>query len=195
MKKGLIIVLGLFSFNLYADKQANTSKDLNALIKTTKGDIKIKLFPDYAPKTVENFINLAEGKKEVLDHKTKALIKKPFYNGLIFHRVIPGFMIQTGCPKGNGTGGSGSTIPDEFNSILKHNKPGVVSMANAGPNTTQSQFFITIDATPHLDGKHSIFGQVVSGIDVVKKISKVERNMANDKPVQPISIKSVTIQR
>ncbi len=164
-------------------------------IKTSKGDIKIELFSRYAPITVANFVGLAEGTKDHLDMKEKKTVKKPFYNGLTFHRVIPSFMIQTGCPLGNGTGGTGSKIQDEFNPSLKHNKAGVVSMANAGPNTGESQFFITLNATPHLDGKHSIFGQVVSGMDVVREISTVERNMHNDKPITPVTIESITIEK
>jgi peptidyl-prolyl cis-trans isomerase B (cyclophilin B) len=126
-----------------------------ATIVTNKGTIRLKLHDDKAPKTVANFEKLAA---------------KGFYNGLKFHRVIPDFMIQTGCPKGTGTGGPGYTFADEFHPDLKHDGPGVLSMANAGPNTNGSQFFITHVATPWLDGKHSVFGRVLEGQDVVNKI-------------------------
>jgi peptidyl-prolyl cis-trans isomerase B (cyclophilin B) len=128
-----------------------------ATIETNKGTIKLKLHDDKAPKTVKNFEDLAA---------------KGFYNGLKFHRVIPDFMIQTGCPQGTGTGGPGYKFADEFHKELKHSGPGVLSMANAGPNTNGSQFFITHVATPHLDGKHSVFGQVIEGQDVVNAIKQ-----------------------
>jgi peptidyl-prolyl cis-trans isomerase B (cyclophilin B) len=128
-----------------------------ATIDTNRGSIKLKLHADKAPKTVENFEKLA---------------KQGFYNGLKFHRVIPDFMIQTGCPQGTGTGGPGYKFADEFHKDLKHSGPGVLSMANAGPNTNGSQFFITHVATPWLDGKHSVFGQVIEGQDVVNAIQQ-----------------------
>ena len=128
-----------------------------ATIETNRGTIKLKLHADKTPKTVENFETLA---------------KKGFYNGLKFHRVIPDFMIQTGCPQGTGTGGPGYKFADEFHKELRHSGPGVLSMANAGPNTNGSQFFITHVATPHLDGKHSVFGQVIEGQNVVNAIQK-----------------------
>ena len=149
-----------------------------ATIKTTQGAIVIELYKEEAPKTVENFIKLA---------------KKGFYNGIIFHRVIPGFMIQTGDPNGTGTGGPGYTFADEFSPTLRHDGPGVVSMANAGPNTNGSQFFITLAPTPWLDGKHTIFGRVVQGQEVVEAIVAVQRD-ANDRPVEPIKMEQVTIQ-
>lgn len=205
-KFAVLCMIAVFGFFGSTDSFANTKnsvavkkpakeKKMFANIKTSKGDIKIELYPRYAPNTVNNFAGLVEGTKDYFDVKEKKVVKKPFYNGLTFHRVIPSFMIQTGCPLGNGTGGSGAKIKDEFNPSLKHNKPGVVSMANAGPNTGESQFFITLNATPHLDGKHSIFGQVISGMDVVEKISTVERNMHNDKPIKLITIESITIER
>ena len=142
------------------------------------GAIVIELAKDQAPKTVENFITLA---------------KKGFYDGLIFHRVIPGFMIQGGDPSGNGTGGPGYTFPDEFSPALRHSAAGTVSMANAGPNTNGSQFFITLAPTPWLDNRHSVFGRVVQGQDVVEKIGAVARG-ANDKPLTPVVMTHVTIQ-
>lgn len=149
-----------------------------AVIETTKGTIVIELYADEAPKTVENFVTLA---------------KKGFYNGIMFHRVIPGFMVQTGDPTGTGRGGPGYTFNDEISPNLRHDAPGVVSMANAGPNTNGSQFFITLAATQWLDGKHAIFGRVVEGQVVVEQIAAVERG-ASDRPLQDVAMKSVTIQ-
>lgn len=148
-------------------------------IETNKGIIKIKLFPDKAPKTVA---------------RIKELINKGFYNGIIFHRVIDGFMIQGGDPTGTGTQGSGQTIPDEFNNGLKHDSKGVVAMANTGrPNSQDSQFYITLAPQPHLDGKYTIFGKVISGMDVVEKIGKVKTD-ARDKPLEEIKMMKVTLE-
>ena len=157
--------------------------EIFAAFDTTEGKFKVKLFPDKAPNTVANFVGLADGSKT----------GKPFYDGTTFHRVIPDFMIQGGCPQGTGTGGPGYKFADEFHPSLRHNKAGYLSMANAGPNTNGSQFFVTVAATPWLDNKHSIFGEVVEGYDVVEKISKVPRG-AQDRPVQEVKINSVTIQ-
>ncbi|MEN6414513.1 MAG: peptidylprolyl isomerase [Veillonellales bacterium] len=148
-----------------------------ARFETSKGDFTVELFADKAPKTSQNFI---------------ALVNKGFYNGLIFHRVIDGFMIQGGDPKGDGSGGPGYTIPDEFSPDLKHSGAGILSMANAGPNTGGSQFFITLAATPWLDNKHAVFGKVTEGLDVVKAIGKVKTGV-NDKPVEAVVIKKITI--
>jgi peptidyl-prolyl cis-trans isomerase A (cyclophilin A) len=155
-----------------------------ALFNTTEGNFKIKLFADQAPKTVENFVGLAEGTKT----------GKRFYDGLIFHRVIPNFMIQGGCPQGTGTGGPGYKFADEFHPALRHSKKGILSMANSGANTNGSQFFITVASTSHLDNKHTVFGEVVEGYDVVEKISKVPRN-SSDRPTKDVKINSVTIER
>jgi peptidyl-prolyl cis-trans isomerase A (cyclophilin A) len=165
-----------------------------AIFDTSMGKIKIQLFNDKAPKTVENFVGLAEGTKEFTDPKSGAKVKKPFYDGLGFHRVIKGFMIQGGCPLGTGTGGPGYNFADEFNPELKHTKPGMLSMANAGPNTNGSQFFITVAATPWLDNRHTIFGEVVEGLDVVMKISTAEVG-SGDKPKTPILINSIKIEK
>jgi peptidyl-prolyl cis-trans isomerase A (cyclophilin A) len=169
-------------------------KEMFANFETSMGKIKIKLFNDKAPKTVENFVGLAEGTKEFTDPKTGAKTKRPFYDGLIFHRVIKDFMIQGGCPLGTGTGGPGYTFADEFHPEAKHTKPGILSMANAGPGTNGSQFFITVAATPWLDNRHTVFGEVVEGLDLVMNISKV-KTASQDKPVEPIVIKSLKIER
>lgn len=158
--------------------------DVFAIFDTTEGTFKARLFSDRAPKTVENFVSLAEGGKT----------GKPFYDGLIFHRVIPDFMIQGGCPEGTGRGGPGYKFADEFHPELKHAKPGILSMANAGPNSNGSQFFVTVAPTPWLDNKHSVFGEVVEGYDVVKKISAVPRG-AQDRPKKDVQIRSLKIER
>ena len=158
--------------------------ETHAIFDTTEGRFKIKLFDDKAPNTVKNFVDLAEGTKT----------GKPFYGGLVFHRVIPDFMIQGGCPEGTGRGGPGYKFADEFHSSLRHSKPGLLSMANAGPGTNGSQFFVTVAATPWLDNKHSIFGEVVEGYDVVEKISKVPRN-SMDRPNKEVKVNSVKIER
>ncbi|MGE4132014.1 MAG: peptidylprolyl isomerase [Bdellovibrionales bacterium] len=165
-----------------------------AVMDTSMGRIKIQLFPDKAPKTVDNFVGLAEGTKEWVDPKTGSKEKKPLYNGTVFHRVIKQFMIQGGDPLGNGTGGPGYKFGDEFDPALKHSKPGILSMANAGPGTNGSQFFVTVVPTPWLDGKHTIFGEVVEGLDVVMKISE-SKTAPGDRPVEPIVLKSVKIER
>lgn len=171
------------------ETQSTTSKDTaqktsteagNIMkIETNKGIIKIKLFPDKAPKTVT---------------RIKELVNKGFYNGIIFHRVIDGFMIQGGDPTGTGMQGSGQTIPDEFNNGLKHDSKGVVAMANTGrPNSQDSQFYITLAPQPHLDGKYTIFGKVISGMDVVEKIGKVKTD-ARDKPIEDVKMIKVTLE-
>lgn len=159
-----------------AKEQAET-KNRVAVFETSLGDFKVELFEDKAPQTTKNFIDLAE---------------KGFYNELTFHRVIDGFMIQGGDPNGDGTGGPGYAIADEFHPKLKHNAAGILSMANAGLNTGGSQFFITLDKTPWLDGKHAVFGKVVEGLDVVKKIGKVDTDLAY-KPLTPVVIKRISI--
>lgn len=163
-----------------------------ANFETTQGNFKVKLFAKEAPKTVENFVDLAEGNK--VNPDTGKKIEKHFYDGLKFHRVIDGFMIQGGDPAGNGTGGPGYKFADEFGPGLKHDKPGKLSMANAGPNTNGSQFFITVAATPWLDGRHAIFGEIAEGMDVINKIAKT-KTLPGDKPVEDIIVKKVTIVR
>jgi len=158
--------------------------EIFAVFDTTEGQFKVKLFADKAPRTVENFVSLADGSKT----------GKPFYDGTIFHRVIPEFMIQGGDPQGTGRGGPGYQFADEFHPTLRHSKPGMLSMANAGPNTNGSQFFVTVAATPWLDNRHSIFGEIAEGFDVVKKISETPRNR-QDRPVKEVRVNSVKIER
>jgi peptidyl-prolyl cis-trans isomerase A (cyclophilin A) len=168
---------------------------LYAHFTTTEGNFTIQLFEEQAPKTVANFTGLADGTKEWTDPRTGKKSKTPLYNGTIFHRVIDGFMIQGGDPLGQGTGGPGYKFEDEFHPKLRHTKAGILSMANAGPNTNGSQFFITLAETSWLDNRHSVFGEVVSGMDVVKKIGGTATSKPGDRPVKPITIQSVTIER
>ena len=151
-------------------------KQLKAKIHTTLGVIEVRLFHEKTPMTVANFVTLA---------------RKGFYNGIIFHRVIPGFMIQTGDPKGTGMGGPGYSFKDEFHKDLKHSKLGILSMANSGPNTNGSQFFITVAPTPHLDNRHSVFGEVVKGYEIAEKISKVKAN--NTRPAKDVAMTKIEI--
>jgi peptidyl-prolyl cis-trans isomerase A (cyclophilin A) len=165
-----------------------------AILETSQGSIVCRLFEKEAPQTVANFIGLAEGTKEFSDPRSGAKTKRPFYDGLIFHRVIPDFMIQGGCPLGTGTGGPGYRFADEFHPSLRHNAPGKLSMANAGPGTNGSQFFVTVAPTPWLDNRHAIFGEVVEGQEVADKISKVPRD-ASDRPRTPVVLQHVRIER
>ncbi|MFH1362547.1 MAG: peptidylprolyl isomerase [bacterium] len=166
---------------------------LYAVLETNKGEIVILLYPKSAPKTVENFVTLAKGEKEWTDPYTNETVKKPLYNGTIFHRVIPDFMIQGGDPLGKGIGGPGYKFEDEFDEALDFENPGTLAMANSGPGTNGSQFFITVAPTPWLKGKHTIFGRVVKGQDIVDLISKVKRG-ANDLPVDPVVLEKVIIK-
>jgi peptidyl-prolyl cis-trans isomerase A (cyclophilin A) len=177
-----------------SDKKKEGKKVTHAIFETTQGTFKVKLFTEQTPKTVENFVGLAEGTKAWTDPKTGKETKKPFYDGLIFHRIIKDFMIQGGCPIGRGTGGPGYRFEDEIVPSLKHSKPGMLSMANAGPNTNGSQFFITVVPTPWLDGRHTVFGEVVEGYDVIEKMSKAKTG-PGDHPIEEISIKSLKIVR
>ena len=165
-----------------------------AIFETSQGNIVVKLLEKEAPKTVANFIGLAEGTKEFTDVATGQKVKRNFYDGLGFHRVIPQFMIQGGCPRGNGTGDPGYKFADEFHPSLKHSKAGKLSMANSGPNTNGSQFFITVAPTPWLDNRHTIFGEVVEGQDVADRISNAPRD-SSDRPRTPISLNKVKIER
>lgn len=161
---------------------------------TTEGNFSVRLFDKEAPKTVENFVGLAEGTREWTDPRTNRPVTQPYYDGIIFHRVIDGFMIQGGDPLGKGTGGPGYEFADEFHPTLRHNKAGILSMANRGPNTNGGQFFITLAPTPHLDNRHTVFGEVVEGMDVVRKIGST-RTGAQDRPITDVVIQSVTIRR
>ena len=168
---------------------------LYARFVTTQGNMVVKLEEERAPNTVKNFVGLATGTQTWDDPKTGSSQKgKPFYDGIIFHRVIPDFMIQVGCPLGRGTGGPGYKFGDEFHKDLKHTGPGMLSMANAGPGTNGSQFFVTERATPHLDGKHSVFGQVVVGTELVGKIARVPTG-PGDKPKTDVVLQKVEVFR
>jgi peptidyl-prolyl cis-trans isomerase A (cyclophilin A) len=165
-----------------------------AHFETSLGNFTVELFDAKAPKTVANFAGLAEGSKEWTDPRSGKKSKAPFYDGIIFHRIIDGFVIQGGDPLGQGHGGPGYQFEDEFHPDLRHDRVGVLSMANAGPNTNGSQFFITLGPTPHLDRRHSVFGAVTDGISVVEQIGKVPTDR-NDRPVTPVVIKHVRIER
>ena len=171
-------VLIIMLFVVGCSQGGNTMTNKIAVFETNKGTFEIELFTEKAPITTKNFIDLTN---------------KEFYNGLIFHRVIKGFMLQGGDPDGRGTGGPGYAIEDEFHPDLKHDSEGILSMANSGPNTGGSQFFITLAATPWLDGKHAVFGKVTKGIDIVKEIGSVQTG-AMDKPVEDVIINKITIK-
>ena len=168
--------------------------EMLAKFVTTEGPFTVRLMHEQAPKTVENFVGLAEGTKEWTDPRTKRKVTEPYYNGIVFHRVIDGFMIQGGDPLGNGIGGPGYEFEDEFHPGCRHDRPGILSMANRGPNTNGGQFFITLAPTPNLDDRHSVFGEIVEGMDVVQRIGKTKTG-AQDRPVTDIAIESVTITR
>ena len=162
---------------------------------TSEGNFTVRLFDAETPNTVANFTGLADGSKEWTDPRTSKKAKQPYYNGTIFHRVIAGFMIQGGDPLGQGIGGPGYKFADEFHPALRHTKAGILSMANSGPNTNGGQFFITLGATPWLDGKHSVFGEVTEGMDVVTKIGGTPTSKPGDRPLKPITVESVTIEK
>jgi peptidyl-prolyl cis-trans isomerase A (cyclophilin A) len=162
---------------------------------TSEGNFTARLFDVEVPKTVANFAGLAEGTIEWTDPRTGKKTREPYYNGTVFHRVIADFMIQGGDPLGQGTGGPGYKFADEFSPKLRHSKPGILSMANSGPNTNGGQFFITLVPTTWLDNKHSVFGEVTEGMDVVNKIGKTATSKPGDRPVKPITINSVTIEK
>ena len=167
---------------------------LTATLKTSEGTIVLRLFPDHAPKTVSNFVELAEGSREWTDPQTRSSSTGKLYDGTIFHRVIPDFMIQGGDPLGTGTGGPGYQFGDEFHPDLTFSRPYLLAMANAGPGTNGSQFFITTAPTPWLNRKHTIFGEVIEGADVVDRISRVKTH-AGDRPVTDVVLESVVVTR
>ena len=199
MKKPMFVLVAILSAaTAFAGQDAAAKKGggkVYAHFTTNLGKFTVELFEKDAPKTVANFVGLADGTKEWTDPKTGAKVKKPFYNGLIFHRVIADFMIQGGDPLGTGTGDPGYKFGDEFGSGRKMDKAGVLAMANAGPNTNGSQFFITLAATPWLDNRHSVFGEVVEGMDVISKIGGTPTSKPGDRPLKPIAIESVEIRR
>jgi peptidyl-prolyl cis-trans isomerase A (cyclophilin A) len=165
---------------------------LTATLRTNQGEIVLRLYPDHAPKTVRNFVELAQGTREWTDPRTRRPSSDKLYDGTIFHRVISGFMIQGGDPLGTGTGGPGYKFGDEFHPDLTFNRPYLLAMANAGPGTNGSQFFITTVPTPWLTGKHTIFGEVMRGADIVDKISNV-RTDSRDRPAADVVIETVEI--
>lgn len=170
----------------------NKTKKMFATFQTSKGNIKVELFVDKTPITVANFVGLVNGTKDWVDPKTgEKMVGKRFYDGLIFHRVIKDFMIQGGCPLGTGTGDPGYRFADEFDKSLTFDKPGMLAMANSGPNTNGSQFFITTVPTAWLNNKHTIFGKIVEGMDIVKLIENVATD-PSDKPITPVIINSIT---
>ena len=168
--------------------------DLTATLETSKGDIEIELFDERAPRTVENFVGLATGEREWTHPETGETVDGPLYDDVLVHRVIEGFMIQTGDPTGTGRGGPGYEFDDEFHDDLRHDGPGIVSMANSGPDTNGSQFFITLDAQPHLDDRHAVFGEVIDGMDVVREIGNAKTGR-NDKPKTDVYLENVEIHR
>jgi len=178
----------------FVSAQQKKAEELYVTFETNKGNIVCLLFEKQAPKTVENFVALAQGTKEWTDPKTGQKVKKALYDGTVFHRVIPNFMIQGGDPLGMGIGGPGYQFEDEFAKDLSFDKPGKLAMANCGPNTNGSQFFITVAATPWLTGRHTIFGQVVEGQKVVDAIVNVKRD-GRDKPLDPVVLKKVVITK
>lgn len=173
--------------------EKKAEKQIIALLETSLGIIEIRLLPEKAPKTVEHFVALAKGEKEWKDPITQQMVKRPLYDGTIFHRVIPGFIIQGGDPKGNGTGGAGYLIDDEIVPGLNFDKPGLLAMANPNrPNANSSQFFITEIPAPHLNGKNTIIGEVIQGLDVVKSIARTPRD-ARDRPKEEVQLKQLRI--
>jgi len=170
------------------------SNDLNATLRTNRGTVVVRLFPDHAPKTVRNFVELAEGGREWMDPNSRQKGTAKLYDGTIFHRVIPDFMVQGGDPLGTGTGGPGYKFGDEIHPDLAFDRPYLLAMANSGPGTNGSQFFITTVPTPWLTGKHTIFGEVIAGSEIVDAMSKVPTGR-NDRPVDDVVLESVVIER
>ena len=169
--------------------------DVTATLHTNRGDIEVELYREKAPTTVDNFVGLATGEKAWEDPETGETVEgEPLYDDVVFHRVIEDFMIQCGDPTGTGRGGPGYTFDDEFHEELTHDEAGVLSMANRGPDTNGSQFFITLSATPHLDGRHAVFGSVTDGMDVVREIGNVSTD-ADDRPTEEIVLESVSVDQ
>jgi peptidyl-prolyl cis-trans isomerase A (cyclophilin A) len=170
------------------------AEELFATLRTNVGEIEVRLFPNHAPKTVRNFVELAEGAREWTDPGSGQRTSRPLYPGTIFYRVIPNFMVQGGDPLGSGRGGPGYRFSDEIHPELAFTRPYLLAMANAGPNTNGSQFFITVTPTKWLTGKHTIFGEVIRGTEVVDAISNVPRN-AQDRPLTDVVLDEVTVER
>lgn len=191
MKKVLITIIILFGTKVFA---APTNSGMYATLQTTMGDICFELYHARVPRTVANFVSLAEGTRPWIDPRNGFISREPYYNDIIFHRVIDNFMIQCGSPKGTGSDGPGYTFQDEFDPSLRHDHPGIVSMANSGPNRNGGQFFITVKNTQWLDDKHTVFGSVVEGMNIVSNISAVAVE-ENAKPLDDIVITNVFITR
>jgi len=190
----LVLILIALSTTTYAmGGEPKMPDTLYAVFATNKGEITCLLYPKSAPMTVKNFVMLAIGETEWTDPNSNEIVKRPLYSGTIFHRVIPNFMIQGGDPLGNGTGGPGYKFKNEIDKTLDFSNPGMLAMANAGPNTNGSQFFITVAPTPWLKGKHTIFGRVVKGQDIVDLISQVKQGH-HDMPLEPVVLEKVTIK-
>lgn len=176
------------------EEKLGLGKGLYAVFETSLGELVCKLEDEKTPETVKNFVGLATGEKEYTDPRTSQKSREPFYDGTVFHRIIKNFMVQGGDRLGQGTGGPGFRFKDEFHATLKHTGPGILSMANAGPNTNGSQFFITLVPTPWLDGKHSVFGRIVKGEDTLKKLGAVATG-SGDRPREEVSLKRIRIVR
>ncbi len=186
---------GRKSASTFPEIEVEGDGELRADLVTSEGKITVRLHEQKAKNTVKNFVGLASGKIEWTDPESGETTSRPLYDGTVFHRVIPNFMIQGGDPLGRGTGGPGYRFKDEFHATLRHHKPGVLSMANSGPNSNGSQFFLTEVATPWLDNKHSVFGEVIDGMDVVKKIARVPTNPVNNRPHTDVVLEQVSVYR
>jgi len=177
-----------------ANPTGTQTDSIDAVIETTMGDISIELYHDRVPNTVNNFVGLATGRQAWIDPETgEEISEEPLYTDVLFHRVIDGFMIQTGDPTGTGRGGPGYRFEDEFHESLRHDGPGVLSMANSGPDTNGSQFFITLGEQPHLDDRHAVFGRVTDGMDVVNNIGSVETD-DTDRPREDVFLTAISIE-
>jgi peptidyl-prolyl cis-trans isomerase A (cyclophilin A) len=190
----LLHALLLAACGAVAHPQAPTTDGLYARFTTSMGTFHARLDHQHAPRTVANFISLAEGSRPWLDFPRAQLSHRPFYTGITFHRVIAGFVIQGGSPNGQGTDGPGYQFQDEFHPTLRHNQAGILSMANSGPHSNGSQFFITLGPTPHLDGKHTVFGEVIEGLEVVERIGETKTG-PGDRPIQDVRIESIDVLR
>jgi peptidyl-prolyl cis-trans isomerase A (cyclophilin A) len=182
---------------ILADVGVDPTAPLHAVMHTNRGDVRVELLPEYAPRTVANFVGLAEGTKDWTDPRTgETRTGAPLYRDVLFHRVLPDYIVQSGDPMGTGYGDVGYTFPDELHGEIVHKEPGMVSMANSGPNTNGSQFFITLEKARHLDTKHTLFGRVIDGLEVVRAISNVPSGAEQrDRPNEPVVLRSVTIER